>query len=222
MVHIDGSRVSAGDDSDDSDRETIEPRSAERAPRTDIPFARIADGPGLPARVVERLACMGRIRLAVRDGDQPHSDVLDLGRSRRLVTPRQCQALKLRDGDMCGYPGCRKHDGLEAHHVRHWLYGGKTGLDNLIMLCKPHHLAHHEGEFAIQSLGKGRFRFFRRHRELPRWVDPSRLITTLVPIEDEHAHVAPDAATPKWDGSKMDREWAINLTAEHLNFPASA
>jgi hypothetical protein len=95
-------------------------------------------------------------------------------------------------------------------------------MDNLILLCQAHHLAHHDGEFTIQPLGRGRFRFFRARRELPRWVDPSTLIDDPTPIENEHAHVAPDAATPKWDGSKMDHAWAINLAAEDLNLPNSA
>jgi hypothetical protein len=215
VVHVDASRVPAEPDTPDPER------SAERA-RAVAPFGRVADGPGLPASVVERLACIGRVRLTVRDGDGPHSDVLDLGRARRLVTPRQRQALRLRDGDECAYPGCHRRDGLEAHHVRHWLYGGRTDLDNLLRLCKAHHLAHHDGEFTVTALGRGRFRFYRNHRELPRWADPSTLITTPVPIEDEHPDVAADAATPKWDGSRMDHEWAITAHAQHLNLPARA
>src|SRR5882757_7183907 len=37
-------------------------RSAERTPR---PYARIADGPGLPDRVIKRLLCSGRIRTVI-------------------------------------------------------------------------------------------------------------------------------------------------------------
>jgi hypothetical protein len=187
-----------------------------------LPVARIADGPGLPPAVVERLACIGRVQLAIRDGDQPHSDVLDLGRSRRLVTPRQCQALKIRDGDCCAYPGCRNKRGLEAHHVKHWLHGGPTDLDNLILLCEMHHQAHHHGEFAIQRLGRGGFRFWRDGRELPAWIDPSALNADPAPVENDHDDVTATAATPRWDGTKMDRDWAITTAAQHLNLPATA
>jgi hypothetical protein len=127
VVHVDAARIRVPNTADDAG--TPAARSAERA-RT-VPMGRIADGPGLPAAVVERLACIGRVRLAVRDGSNPHSEVLDLGRSRRLVTPRQCQALKIRDGDCCAYPGCRNRRGLEAHHVKHWLHGAPTDPDNL-------------------------------------------------------------------------------------------
>ncbi len=141
------------------------PRSTERAR---APFARIVDGPGLPTSVAERLACSGRIRTAVRGREEGgRSDVLDLGRSHRLVTSRQCRAPKVRDGDHCAYPVCRRRAGLEAHHVQHWLYGGRTDLDNLIPLCKAHHLAHHKGEFSIRPLGRGRFRFHRDGDEPP-------------------------------------------------------
>jgi hypothetical protein len=101
--------------------------------------------------------------------------VLDLGRSHRLVTPRQYQALVMRDGDTCAYPGCTRTHGLEAHHVRHWPYGGTTDLDNLVLLCEGDHLAHHDGEYLIVRLGGGRFRFLRDGKELPLAVDPSTL-----------------------------------------------
>jgi mRNA-degrading endonuclease toxin of MazEF toxin-antitoxin module len=186
VVHVDAARIQEPEPADDAAMPVA--RSAERG--RVLAMGRIADGPGLPPAVVERLACIGRVRLAIRDGDQP-------GRSRRLVTPRQCQALKIRDGDCCAYPGCRNKRGLEAHHVQHWLHGGRTDLDNLILLCEMHHQAHHHGEFAIQRLGRGRFRFWRGGRELPAWIDPSALSTDPGPIEAEQDHVVATAATPR-------------------------
>jgi hypothetical protein len=37
------------------------------------------------------------------------------------------------------------HHGPDAHHVRHWLHGGATSLDNLVLVCRAHHRAVHEG-----------------------------------------------------------------------------
>ena len=34
-------------------------------------------------------------------------------------------------------------------------------------------------------------------------------------LEDEHAHLAPDAATPRWDGQRLDRRYAISVLAQH-------
>lgn len=192
------------------------PRSRERGAQV-RPFGHLENGPGLPAEVIERLACAGRVRLVVRDGDTPHSDVLDLGRSRRLATPRQCRALKVRDGETCSYPGCPRKTGLEAHHVRHWLHGGPTDMDNLLLLCKAHHLAHHDGEFVIVALGRGRFRFLRDGRELPSTVHADTLIRDpWERVEETYRDVTADAARPSWDGCRMPRDYAINAAAQHL------
>jgi hypothetical protein len=184
------------------------------------PAARIAGGPGLPARVVERLTCSGRIRTIVFDPRIPPGqapNVLDIGGSHRVVTDKQFRALLLRDGG-CAHPGCHSQIGLEAHHVQHWLHGGKTILANLVLLCRRHHHAHHDGEFLILPLGRGRFRFLTADgHELPNRVAPSELAASHTPIENEHDHVAADAATTRWNGTKLDRDYAITALAQGLH-----
>jgi hypothetical protein len=70
---------------------------------------------------------------------------LEVGRATRVVSPAQRTALAVRDGG-CRYPGCdRPLAWCEAHHRRHWLHGGATDLDNLVLLCRAHHRAVHEG-----------------------------------------------------------------------------
>ena len=191
------------------------------------PWARIAGGPGLPDRVIRRLLCSGRIRtvLYASDGGDAGTSalgraqraVLDLGRSHRVVSKRLFRALLLRDGG-CAYPGCGAQHGLEAHHVRHWLFGGRTDLKNLVLLCRVHHHAHHDGEFLIVPLGQHRFRFQRADGViLPEHVDPSTLTSTAAPIEADHADVAPDAATTRWDGTNLDHHYAIAALAQRLH-----
>ncbi|HEY5201467.1 MAG TPA: hypothetical protein VIJ31_11215, partial [Acidothermaceae bacterium] len=46
-----------------------------------------------------------------------------------------------------------------------------------------------------------------------RHVDP-RPTQTPGPLEDEHAHVAADAATPRWDGQRLDHRYAISVLAQ--------
>jgi hypothetical protein len=135
------------------------PRSAERdpgdAPIVARPYARIANGPGLPDRVVQRLICDGRIRTVIHEGviqdgtliRDGASHVLDVGRSHRLVTDRQYRALLLRQHGHCAHPGCPNTKNLHAHHRIYWIHGGRTDLDNLMLLCERHHVAHHAGEF---------------------------------------------------------------------------
>ena len=79
------------------------------------------------AAVVNRLLCSGRIRTAVHDTG---GDLLDLGRSHRVVTDRLFRALLMCDGG-CAHLGCGATRGLQAHHVRHRIDGGRTHLANL-------------------------------------------------------------------------------------------
>ena len=92
------------------------------------PYARIAGGPGLPDRVVLRLLCEGRIRTVLHDAA---TNVLDVGRSHRLVTDRQYRALLARQHGHCAHPGCPNSKTLHAHHRIHWIHGGATDLTNL-------------------------------------------------------------------------------------------
>ena len=85
------------------------------------------------AAAVRRLACDAEI-LPVVLGSR--SQVLDVGRTHRLVTPGIWRALVGRDRH-CAFPGCtRMPMACDAHHVRHWADGGPTALDNLVLLCR--------------------------------------------------------------------------------------
>lgn len=67
------------------------------------------------------------------------SDLLDVGRTARLVTPTLRRALSLRDGG-CTFPGCEAPDTrCDAHHITPWWAGGATTLGNLVLLCAHHH-----------------------------------------------------------------------------------
>ena len=59
--------------------------------------------------------------------------MLALGRTRRLVSKALRRALMIRDM-MCRYPGCHQIRHLDAHHVIPWIRGGRTDLENLILL----------------------------------------------------------------------------------------
>jgi hypothetical protein len=75
----------------------------------------------------------------------PATQPLEVGRATRVVSPAQRTALTVRDGG-CRFPGCDRPPGwCEAHHLRHWLHGGATDLDNLVLLCWTQHRAVHEG-----------------------------------------------------------------------------
>ena len=107
-------------------------------------------GPG-EAATAQRLACDNPILSGIVD---KHGNVLALGRTRRLVSRAQRRALMIRDG-MCQYPGCHQTRHLKAHHRVPWITGGRTDLDNLILLCQWHHTVVHEGGVTITADGEG-------------------------------------------------------------------
>ncbi len=96
----------------------------------------IGDGEPISAGELRRLCCDAGIAPAVLGGP---SEVLDVGREQRLVTPAIRTALVLRDGG-CTFPTCHTRAAVcEAHHIVPWWAGGVTALSNLVLLCHHHH-----------------------------------------------------------------------------------
>jgi len=85
---------------------------------------------------------------------------LDIGRKTRAVPPALRRALHARDAG-CRFPGCNHHRFVDAHHIEHWADGGKTSIDNLVLLCRRHHRLVHEGGFGLDKIADGRIRFTR-------------------------------------------------------------
>ncbi|WP_255361051.1 HNH endonuclease signature motif containing protein [Kutzneria sp. 744] len=64
--------------------------------------------------------------------------------------PKQIRrALIIRDRG-CAFPGCcRRPRQCHGHHVQHWAQGGRTSLDNLVLLCGEHHRLMHHGHWTV-------------------------------------------------------------------------
>jgi hypothetical protein len=96
-------------------------------------------GPVSPA-LVRTLACDTAIGRVLMRGK---SEVLDLGRRTRLVSPNLRRALDIRDRT-CVEPGCDMPAAYcDAHHIIHWIQHGPTSLSNLELRCRRHHLLEH-------------------------------------------------------------------------------
>ena len=93
-------------------------------------------GTPIAAGDLRRLCCDADLVPAVLGGP---SEVLDVGRTQRLVTPPIRRALALRDAG-CVFPGCDVPDSAcDAHHIVPWWNHGTTALANLVSLCSHHH-----------------------------------------------------------------------------------
>ncbi len=132
VVHVDAAALAASDDSE---------AAAHRC--------ELDEGIPLPREAVRRLGCDGSIvRIVERDG-RP----LSIGRKTRSIPPALRRALQSRDRG-CVFPGCSTTRHVDAHHIEHWIDGGKTDLANLVQLCRHHHRLLHEGGFGVRRLNK--------------------------------------------------------------------
>jgi hypothetical protein len=103
--------------------------------------AYLEGGPALAPATVRRMLCGATVVTMLEQGREP----LAVGRRKRRATKAQRRALLRRDGG-CARPGCAEAriERLHAHHLRHWLFGGRTDLTNLVLLCDRDHGLVHE------------------------------------------------------------------------------
>jgi len=111
--------------------------------RSKVAAATLATGERLSAGELRRLAANHGIIAAVLGSD---SVPIDLGRSARVFSKAQRDALAVMDGG-CTAPGCdRPPSWCEVQHTNPWQSGGQTNLDNATLHCNAcHHQADQEG-----------------------------------------------------------------------------
>ncbi|HEY2557746.1 MAG TPA: DUF222 domain-containing protein [Diaminobutyricibacter sp.] len=111
------------------------------------------------AATARRIACNAGVLPIVFGGE---SEILDVGRTRRLFTGAQRVALAARDGG-CRWPGCdRPPSWTEAHHIDPWAAGGRTDLADGVLLCRHHHLLlHNNGWRVVKEAAPGEFTLIR-------------------------------------------------------------
>ena len=108
--------------------------------------ATLDNGVPLHPATARRLACDARIiPVLLGSAGQP----LDIGRATRSIPTGLRRAPVLRDRG-CRFAFCdRGPEWTDGHHVDHWAHGGTTWLDGLVLLCRAHHTAVHEGGWSI-------------------------------------------------------------------------
>ena len=78
---------------------------------------------------------------------------LNHGRKTRTVSPQQWRVLVARDRG-CVICGARP-DWCQAHHVKPWLRGGRTDIDNLALVCHGHHRWIHDNDITLRPTSNG-------------------------------------------------------------------
>jgi hypothetical protein len=134
----------------------------------------------VPLSTVEQMICAGGYQQIIFGEG---GDILHLGGTKRCFTSSQRKALAARDGG-CIIPGCTVPPmWTEVHHVIPWRHGGKTDIDNAVLLCWYHH-------HTIDTSGWD-IRIVNGQPEIrpPHWIDPTR---TWHPTQRHRADQTPD------------------------------
>ena len=171
-----------------------------------------AGGIHVSAETARRMACAAAT-VSMHHGRG--GEVLDVGRRTRTISPALRRVLAARDRQ-CRFPGCGNLR-CDAHHIEHWADGGRTALDNLVLLCRRHHRAVHEEGFRVTMDAAGDVQFLRPDgRPLPEappapaWTGPA-----LQPTNDGLAaagiEIGADTATPSWRGERLDLDFAMSV-----------
>ena len=164
----------------------------------------VEDGPAISVSTAQLIGCSSSWTWMLHDSA---GKLLDLGRRRRRPSAALRRAARERDKCRCRFPGCESRR-VDLHHIRYWSNGGQTKLDNLVSLCKYHHLLVHDRGYLIAAARDGTFTFYRPDgTTIP--ASPS-LPQADGTIGDWHdADITPETIIPPWYGERLDLDYAI-------------
>jgi hypothetical protein len=173
------------------------------------------DGTPVSAEALRRVACDCGLVAVRGDGEG-----LNIGHRSRSIPPAIRRVLALRDRGCC-FPGCAHSRFLHGHHIRHWLHGGETSVDNLALLCTRHHHLVHEGGWSVARTAEGQLVFTAPDgRALPpvpaRETGEDSLVFLHEWAEERGVDLGGDANLPLWDGTRPDYDWAVGAMLLNL------
>ncbi|QYF74776.1 HNH endonuclease signature motif containing protein [Cryobacterium sp. PAMC25264] len=120
------------------------------------------DGP-ISMKTINQMIDNGGIRPVFFGGN---GAVLALGNKARCFSPLQRRAITARDGG-CIVPSCTSPaQWTELHHVIPWEHGGRTDIDNGVLLCWYHHHTINTAGWKIRMVNGC-------PSEAPHWFDPT-------------------------------------------------
>jgi len=166
----------------------------------------VEDGPAISVTTAQMITCTSALSWMLHDSA---GKLLDLGRRRRRPNATLRRAARERDTCRCRFPGCESGR-VDLHHIQYWSNGGRTSLDNLVSLCKYHHLLVHERGYLIAAARDGTFTFYR---------PDGTAIPASPPLPPPHgtigdchdADITPETIIPPWYGERLDLDYAITV-----------
>ena len=139
------------------DRATIVVHARLDGLETDEGGCEIGGGPAVDPRTVRRMLCDARVQTIVENAA---GDVVTLTSLKREPPPWMVRQVRYRDRQ-CRFPGCGATRFTQVHHIRHWAHGGRTELDNLLLICFYHHRLVHELRWKVTRSSEGVVRWYR-------------------------------------------------------------
>jgi hypothetical protein len=208
IVHVGTDAIASDRPAADAGDVSAAPSSPPRSPGHPADPARchVEDGPAISVTTAQMIACSASWSWMLHDSA---GKLLDLGRRRRRPNAALRRAARERDKCRCRFPGCESRR-VDLHHIQYWSNGGRTKLDNLVSLCKYHHMLVHERGYLIAAARDGTFTFYR----------PGGAAIPASPplpqpdgrIGDCHdADITPETIIPPWYGERLDLDYAIHV-----------
>ena len=109
------------------------------------PAGQLEWGGTVPAETVRRLACDSAITRIIGRGELE----FETSHASRTIPPATRRGLVARD-QHCVFPGCdRPAPWCDGHHLIFWADGGPTKIENLGLVCGPHHRKVHEDGWTL-------------------------------------------------------------------------
>ena len=166
----------------------------------------VEDGPAISVSTAQMIGCSAAWSWMLHDSA---GKVLDLGRRRRRPNAALRRAARERDKCRCRFPGCESRR-VDLHHIQYWSNGGRTQLDNLLSLCKYHHLLVHDRGYLIAAARDGTITFYRPDGTMIPASPP--LPVPDGTIEDFHdTDITAETIIPPWYGERLDLDYAIHV-----------
>ena len=167
----------------------------------------------------ERLTCTSAVQALLVDR---RGNPLYLGRTRRVATPAQLLALRVRDGHHCRFPGCTTTQNLQARHIRWWRHDGPTDLDNLVLICRYHHTLIHDHGYRVAHDGDT-LAFHRPDlTRIPEAGTPTSGTTDDLLAGQTHLRIDDRTITPRWGGERLDPDPILRWLIPELHAQATS